>query len=75
MQQSDQLALDCDTGVVADMLALGVVDPVPVKLYAIKAAGEVAVAILRIDTIIKKKEDGPGAAKTGSVADKALPDF
>lgn len=75
VQQSDQLALDCDTGVVADMLALGVVDPVPVKLYAIKAAGEVAVAILRIDTIIKKKEDGPGAAKTGSVADKALPDF
>lgn len=51
------LALDCDTGDVADMFELGVVDPALVKLHALKAAGEIAEAILRIDTIIKKKED------------------
>jgi len=38
------------------MLELGVVDPTLVKIYALKAAGEVAEAILRIDTIIRKKE-------------------
>jgi hypothetical protein len=71
----DSLAIDCDNGEVADMLARGVVDPVPVKMHAIKAAGEVAVAILRIDTIIKKKEEGAGAAKGGAAADAATPDF
>lgn len=54
---SHSLALDCDTGDVADMIELGVMDPALVKLHAIKAAGEIAEAILRIDTIIKKKED------------------
>lgn len=53
----DSLALDCDSGEVADMFALGVIDPTLVKLYALKAAGEIAEAILRIDTIIKKRED------------------
>ncbi len=53
------LALDCDTGDVADMFELGVADPALVKLHALKAAGEIAEAILRIDTIIKKKEEIP----------------
>ncbi|MBP2653874.1 MAG: groL1 [Firmicutes bacterium] len=69
----DSLGVDCDSGETADLLAMGVVDPVPVKLHAIKAAGEVAVAILRIDTIIKKKEEG--VAKTAGTADAAMPDF
>lgn len=73
-QDSDSLGIDCDTGEVADMLARGVIDPVPVKLHAIKAAGEVAVAILRIDTIIKKKEEGANAQKAGS-PDSSMPDF
>ncbi|EAX47516.1 chaperonin Cpn60/TCP-1 [Thermosinus carboxydivorans Nor1] len=73
---SDSLGIDCDTGEVADMLERGVVDPVPVKLHAIKAAGEVAVAILRIDTIIKKKEEGAAAGKTAASSDAAgMPDF
>lgn len=54
---NEALAVDCDTGQVADMYELGVVDPVLVKTYAFKAAGEIAEAILRIDTIIKKRED------------------
>lgn len=55
-QNKDSLGIDCDTGEVVDMMTLGVVDPTTVKLHAVKAAGEVAIAILRIDTIIKKKE-------------------
>lgn len=51
------LAVDCDTGEVCDMYELGVVDPTVVKTYALKAAGEIAEAILRIDTIIKKREE------------------
>lgn len=53
----NSLAVDCDSGQVADMAELGVVDPANVKIYALKAAGEVAEAILRIDTIIKKREE------------------
>ena len=64
-QGIDSLGIDCDTGEIVDMLVLGVVDPVKVKLHAVKAAGEVAVAILRIDTIIKKKVEGASGAKTG----------
>ncbi len=54
---NNSLAVDCDSGNVADMYEIGVVDPANVKIYALKAAGEVAEAILRIDTIIKKRED------------------
>ncbi|MGE5653860.1 MAG: TCP-1/cpn60 chaperonin family protein [Bacillota bacterium] len=56
----DSLAVNCDTGEIADMLALGVLDPTLVKLHAVKAAGEVAEAILRIDTIIKKRDENSG---------------
>lgn len=64
-QGLDSLGIDCDTGEIVDMLAHGVVDPVRVKLHGVKAAGEVAVAILRIDTIIKKKLEGGTAARSG----------
>lgn len=53
---NDALAIDCDTGKVCDMFQSGVPDPLLVKTHAFKAAGEIAGAILRIDTIIKKKE-------------------
>ncbi|MFZ5595940.1 MAG: TCP-1/cpn60 chaperonin family protein [Bacillota bacterium] len=51
------LAVDCDTGEVKDMFEAGVLDPTLVKTHALKAAGEIAEAILRIDTIIKKREE------------------
>jgi chaperonin GroEL (HSP60 family) len=51
------LGVDCDTGEVLDMTTIGVVDPALVKLHALKAAGEVAQAILRINTIIKMKDE------------------
>lgn len=53
---SISLAINCDTGEVADMRELGVFDPAPVKLYALKTAAEVAESILRINTIIRKRE-------------------
>jgi chaperonin GroEL (HSP60 family) len=60
------LAIDCDSGDVADMFSLGVTDPAKVKLYALKAAGEVADAVLRINVIIRKRDDGASQVqKTG----------
>ncbi|WP_031513240.1 TCP-1/cpn60 chaperonin family protein [Desulfofalx alkaliphila] len=59
-QGKASIALDCDSGEVADMLELGVVDPALVKIYALKAAGEIAEAILRIDTIIKMRDGKSG---------------
>jgi len=56
--ERDGLAIDCDTGEVADMLSLGVADPTTVKVHALRAAGEVAEAILRINTIIRKRDSG-----------------
>ena len=53
------LAIDCDTGEVADMVDQGVLDPAPVKIHALKAASEVAEAILRINTIIRKRSEEP----------------
>lgn len=61
-QRRSSLALDCDTGEVADMLSLGVVDPAFVKTHAFAAASEVAEAILRINIIIKKRDSGGGAS-------------
>ncbi|TCP53305.1 chaperonin GroEL (HSP60 family) [Tumebacillus sp. BK434] len=56
-QSSDALAIDCEDGSVADMLHSGVYDPTPVKLHALQAAGEVTVAIMRIHTIIRMKDE------------------
>lgn len=58
---SASLAVDCETGEVADMLERGIVDPAGVKLYAIRAAAEVAEAILRINVIIRKREESSPA--------------
>ncbi|NPV80419.1 MAG: chaperonin [Firmicutes bacterium] len=53
----DSIGVDCDTGEIVDMAELGIFDPTLVKCYALKAAGEVAEAILRIDKIIRKREE------------------
>ncbi|MDO8588867.1 MAG: TCP-1/cpn60 chaperonin family protein [Armatimonadota bacterium] len=59
------LAVDCDDGAVSDMMKAGVVDPTAVKLHALKAAAEIADAVLRINTIIRKRSD----ADTGNTND------
>lgn len=55
-QENYSLAINCDTGEIADMLEIGVIDPYLVKHHAIKAASEIAISILRIDTIIRMKK-------------------
>lgn len=52
---SSAIGLNCDSGEFMDVLKAGIVDAVPVKIHAIKAAGEVATAILRINTVIRMK--------------------
>lgn len=54
------IGVDCDSGKVIDMAAAGIVDPAFVKYHAIKAGGEVAVSILRIDKIIRKQTERGG---------------
>jgi chaperonin GroEL (HSP60 family) len=68
-EESDRLAVDCDTGEIVDMVAMGVIDPAPVKTHALKAALEIACAILRIDTIIKKKDEGHEPSQGKSAED------
>ena len=70
--EQEVLGIDCESGAVADMLQAGIMDPLEVKLHALKAAGEVAVAILRIDTIIRKRDEN-GAPQQGM--EEGLPDF
>ncbi|MGA8943128.1 MAG: TCP-1/cpn60 chaperonin family protein [Thermoactinomyces sp.] len=55
-RHSDSLGIDCDRGTIADMIEMGVVDPLLVKAHALKTASEVATAILRIHTIVRMKE-------------------
>lgn len=55
-RNSDSFGIDCDRGTVADMVEMGVVDPLLVKFHALRAAGEVSTAILRIHTIVKMKD-------------------
>jgi chaperonin GroEL (HSP60 family) len=54
--ESGSLGMDCDSGEVIDVLEAGIVDPTWVKMYAIQAAADVAIAILKINTIIKMTE-------------------
>jgi chaperonin GroEL (HSP60 family) len=55
--QCDSLAIDCDDGSVIDVMVRGIFDPAPVKLHALRAAGEVTVAIMRIQTVIRMREN------------------
>ena len=55
-KQNGALGVDCDNGKITDMISKGIVDPALVKYYAIKSAGEIAISILRIGTIIRKKK-------------------
>jgi chaperonin GroEL (HSP60 family) len=55
-QNSDSIGIDCDTGKVTDFLEAGILDPSDVKIHALRAAGEIAAAVLRIHTVIKMKQ-------------------
>lgn len=51
-KEKTRTGLDVFTGNVEDMVKLGVIEPLKIKLQAIKSASEVAEMILRIDDII-----------------------
>jgi thermosome subunit len=68
------------TGKVSDMWTIDVIEPLTVKLQALKAAVEAATMVLRIDEIIaaskletgkgeEKKEGGEEESKSGSSLD------
>lgn len=61
--------LDIFTGKVSNMLEMGVIEPLKIKLQAIKSASEVAEMILRIDDMISSggggREAGPPQAPGG----------
>ncbi len=61
-----KLGVDCDSGEIVDMNACGVVDPTGVKLYALRAASEIAEAVLRINTIIRRRDEQNPVAKLES---------
>ena len=47
--------IECDNGEIKDMKKEGIIDPAEVKMNALKSAGEIARAILKINTIIKMR--------------------
>ena len=53
----NSISFDADSGELIDVMEHGIFDPTPVKLHALKTAGEVATSILRINTVIKMKND------------------
>lgn len=55
-KQSCEWAIDCDTGQVVETEQTEIWDPAMVKIRALQAASEVATAILRINTVIRKRE-------------------
>ena len=61
---SSRYGLDMRQGEAADMIELGVVEPIKIKTQAIKSATEAAVVVLRVDDVIAAKREemmpGPG---------------
>ncbi len=54
---SDCISFNSDSGTLMNVYEEGIVDPAAVKKHALIIAGEVAVAILRINTVIKMKDE------------------
>lgn len=63
--------LDVFTGTVQDMLKLGVIEPLKIKLQAVKSASEAAEMILRVDDMISagssEKSGGPPMMPPGGM--------
>ncbi|MDD1758481.1 MAG: TCP-1/cpn60 chaperonin family protein [Methanotrichaceae archaeon] len=53
----ENYGVNIDTGEPGDMLALGVVEPLRVKIQAIKSATEASTMILRVDDVIAAKRE------------------
>lgn len=53
----DSIAVNFNNGLLINVMDQGIVDPALVKTKALEMASEVAVAILRINTIIKMRNE------------------
>lgn len=58
---ADGYGVDIDTGELVDMWEKGIIDPLLVKTTAIKAAGEIAKSVLRIDRNLAAEDLNPQA--------------
>lgn len=56
-QNCPAISFDSETGALIDMREQGILDPAGVKRHALETAGQVATAILRINTMIKMKDE------------------
>jgi len=65
--------LNIDTGEPADMLAMGVVEPLKVKTQAIKSAAEAATMVLRVDDVIAAKREEMAPKPGQSPHDYTMP--
>lgn len=57
--ESSSLGIDCETGEVRDLAAAGIWDPFLVKAHAMRAAFEIARAVLRINLVLRKRIGEP----------------
>lgn len=67
--------LDVFTGKVQNMINLGVVEPLKIKLQALKSAGEVAEMILRIDDMISAGAEGKGKSSMPPGGMSGMPEY
>jgi chaperonin GroEL (HSP60 family) len=57
----DGFGIDIDSGNPVDMWKMGILDPLLVKTMAVKAAGEIAKSVLRIDRNLAAEDLSPQA--------------
>jgi archaeal chaperonin len=57
IEQNPHLGIDQETGNITDLWKLGIVDPTEVKTHALRVACEIAGRVLRIQTIVRKREE------------------
>jgi archaeal chaperonin len=55
--KNPHVGLDCETGALRDLAEAGILDPAAVKIQALTVAGEIALRILRIQTLIRRRPD------------------
>jgi len=51
------ISINCENGDICDAWEEGILDPASVKIHALQSAAEVAVAVLKINAIIKMKDN------------------
>jgi archaeal chaperonin len=57
IEHNPHLGIDQETGNITDLWKLGILDPTEVKTHALKVACEIAGRVLRIQTIVRKREE------------------